>query len=577
MAARPPKKAQTAQATVAEANLGRPNSEAQWKAFTAEQKYICYGGARGGGKSWFIQRKAPLLCYNYPGIRILILRREYPDMENTIISPMLKCLAKGSYRYNKSDHMLTFTNGSIIKFGNMPGYDSAVQGKYQGQEYDVLFIDEATQFLETEFRGLCAIVRGANGWYDRTDGSVHVDLYAGAGGEGLMMYTLSHELTHYLRDHSPAKFKALSDFLFEAYASHGQSAQQLIEKKLDTVYRSHGNISETLAYDIAYEEVVADSMETMLTDGKVLRQLQKQDRTIWELIRDYVTDLVDKIRAIYQDLKPDSVEGRKVAEMLDSFEQIQKLFAEGLIDAAENGASTEKSTVQKDGVRYQFLGYDKESGRGIYRSNFPIGTPKAAKSERILNYIQNIWSKKPIDLRIQNEDGSYRQIQAKFDPTYSEDENSRTDAAKLMTGTKHGSAKEKRVTLDLADDYYQIASESVYNYSKAETGKSTATHNDVKTWHYFVNDIMFQQDKNSPLEPYRVTVNIKEKTDGTYVYSFNAEIEKEGESTRRTLHADVNNNTVIANASPSEFMVTQSDDESQEKKCVSPCALRWSR
>lgn len=154
-------KSKTSQEAVT-ADFGRPNSEPQWKFFTSTVKYTCYGGARGGGKSWAVQRKAALGAYNYPGIRILILRREYGDMENSIIAPMLKCLAPGTYQYNKSEHMLTFSNGSTIKFGNMPGYGAAVQGKYQGQEYDWLFIDEATQFLETEFRGLAAIVRGAN-------------------------------------------------------------------------------------------------------------------------------------------------------------------------------------------------------------------------------------------------------------------------------------------------------------------------------------------------------------------------------------------------------------------------------
>lgn len=148
--------------SVAEANMGSPNSEPQWKFFLSTAKYTCYGGARGGGKSWSIQRKAPLGAYQYPGIRILILRREYGDMENSIISPMLKILAPGSYDYNKTDHMINFANGSQIKFGNMPGYGAAVEGKYQGQEYEWLFIDEATQFLESEFRGLAAIVRGAN-------------------------------------------------------------------------------------------------------------------------------------------------------------------------------------------------------------------------------------------------------------------------------------------------------------------------------------------------------------------------------------------------------------------------------
>lgn len=154
--------ASSGDANVVVADMGEPNSEPQWKFFLSRAKYTCYGGARGGGKSWAIQRKAPMGAYNYPGIRILILRREYGDMENSIISPMLKILAPGTYAYNKSDHLITFTNGSQIKFGNMPGYGAAVEGKYQGQEYEWLFIDEATQFLESEFRGLAAIVRGAN-------------------------------------------------------------------------------------------------------------------------------------------------------------------------------------------------------------------------------------------------------------------------------------------------------------------------------------------------------------------------------------------------------------------------------
>ena len=156
------KAAGSAQKEILVADMGRPNSEPQWQFFLSRVKYTCYGGARGGGKSWCVQRKPAMGAYEYPGIRILILRREYGDMENSIITPLLKVLAIGTYSYNKTDHMITFTNGSTIKFGNMPGYGAAVEGKYQGQEYDWLFIDEATQFLESEFRGLAAMVRGAN-------------------------------------------------------------------------------------------------------------------------------------------------------------------------------------------------------------------------------------------------------------------------------------------------------------------------------------------------------------------------------------------------------------------------------
>ena len=35
-------------------HLGRPNSEPQWAFFLSRAKYTCYGGARGGGKSWAV-------------------------------------------------------------------------------------------------------------------------------------------------------------------------------------------------------------------------------------------------------------------------------------------------------------------------------------------------------------------------------------------------------------------------------------------------------------------------------------------------------------------------------------------
>lgn len=139
--------------------LGSPNSEPQWKFFLSTAMYTCYGGARGGGKTWAIVRKAALGALNYPGIKIIMIRREYEQMENPIIQPLLKLLAPGTYQYNKTDHLLTFANGSIIKFGNMPDYEAATEGKYQGQSWDWMFIDEATQFTEQEFRGLAAIVR----------------------------------------------------------------------------------------------------------------------------------------------------------------------------------------------------------------------------------------------------------------------------------------------------------------------------------------------------------------------------------------------------------------------------------
>lgn len=264
---------------------------------------------------------------------------------------------------------------------------------------------------------------------------------------------------------------------------------------------------------------------------------------------------------------------------VELFNEINGTDFDGLILDTETVAlrseqikSTDNLTPTGDpDIRYQArVGTDEESGRPIYQSNFPKGTPKAAKAERILKLIQNVWSKKPLPLVVRDADGTTRAIKAQFDPTYDEKAGTRSDASKLMGGNRHGSAAEQRVTLDLADDYYEIAEGATYNYSKAETGKDSVTHQGVKQWHYFVNDILFQEYGESETAPYRVTINVKERSDGSYVYSFNAERQNERSSTRRTLHADVRDNaeSVDPNAQPSTDSIRSSVGNSQEKFSV---------
>lgn len=53
-----------------------PNAK-QLQAFQAKTKHVGYGGARGGGKSWFIRQKSRMLGCRYAGIKQLIVRRTY--------------------------------------------------------------------------------------------------------------------------------------------------------------------------------------------------------------------------------------------------------------------------------------------------------------------------------------------------------------------------------------------------------------------------------------------------------------------------------------------------------------------
>jgi len=137
-----------------------------------------------------------------------------------------------------------------------------------------------------------------------------------------------------------------------------------------------------------------------------------------------------------------------------------------------------------------------------------------------------------------------------------------------MGGNKHGNSTEKRVTLDLADDYYKLASEALHNYTKDEVGKTTTPHLGVKRWHYLVNDIYFAEYGEKQLTPYRVSINVKEKDNGHYFYSFSAE--KSGETTTpRTLHAEVSNSSdAVANGSFSKSSISQPNGEFKQKNSL---------
>ena len=189
--------------------------------------------------------------------------------------------------------------------------------------------------------------QGANGWYDPKDGSIHIDIYAGQKGEATMLFTAAHELTHFINEWSPAKFKVLANFLMQEYGREGVSVDSLVRAQQEKAARNGREIS----YDVAYEEVIADSMETMLADGNViekLAQLKAKDKTLWEKIKSFIDELVNKIREVYEGLTPNSEEGQYVVEMKDSIEKIQKLFTEGLIEAGENYQSSKKSAADSN-------------------------------------------------------------------------------------------------------------------------------------------------------------------------------------------------------------------------------------
>ena len=85
-----------------------PN-EKQLRFLMAREKYVAFGGARGGGKSWAIRAKAVMLANRWAGIKILIVRRTLVELRNNHIDP-LKALLRGIAKYNQQERKFIFPN-----------------------------------------------------------------------------------------------------------------------------------------------------------------------------------------------------------------------------------------------------------------------------------------------------------------------------------------------------------------------------------------------------------------------------------------------------------------------------------
>lgn len=146
-----------------EYKVGVPNPK-QREFMLCRKKYTAYGGARGGGKSWALRKKLILMCLEYDGLTVLLLRRTYPELRDNHIRLMIPDL-KGIASYRASDKTMVFPNGSKILFGYCDSEMDAY--RYQGNEYDVIAIDEATQFTEEMYNVIKSSLRGTNGYPKR--------------------------------------------------------------------------------------------------------------------------------------------------------------------------------------------------------------------------------------------------------------------------------------------------------------------------------------------------------------------------------------------------------------------------
>lgn len=344
---------------------------------------------------------------------------------------------------------------------------------------------------------------GANGWYQ--NGEIHVDLFAGNNGEQTMLYTVSHELLHFIKDYSPAKYKALADFLMEEYGKKGVSVDDLVKLQMVKARKNGHNLS----YDDAFEEVVADSMQSMLTDTDAISKIQKlkaQDKGLVEKIKEFFDNLLKNIKKEYAAMNPDTQEGQLVSSMVDSLERLSELFAEGVVDASNNltkSSKAEKNTTSETDSETKFmLRGVRSDGIEVYETNDDI--KKLPYTERKKEFIRIM------DEEFKGRTAKFIRNGHSYYATFEED-----DINKNVYGDKKSDKKgfKAKINIGASGDIFEFVENALYNGSNPESGKTSKAHKGVNYWDYFIKTVQIDN------KGFDLVANIRKKPAGNFVYS----------------------------------------------------------
>ena len=215
-------------------------------------------------------------------------------------------------------------------------------------------------------KGLERNGKQVNGYYDTKTNTIHINIDAVRDGKHIALYTLGHEVAHYIKAWSPKKFYELGDYVMDQL---GEKAEKAVRDKLDFMKRNGlvNGLDETEAYDRAYEEVVADGMELVLTDGTVLDALARENKTLWQKIKDRIFEIIEKIKKAYGDLSKTSRTAQILSETMDSLDDIEQLFYEGVREAGERTRTAEAGkTAETEGE----IIYSPKAENGVIIDDF---------------------------------------------------------------------------------------------------------------------------------------------------------------------------------------------------------------
>src|SRR3990167_9148508 len=124
----------------------------QLKFWTSKKKYVLFSGGYGCGKSLMLTLKAVDLALKYPKNYILMGRRTYPELRDTLLKEFFNYVPDALIKdYLKAEGRVVFHNGSEIIFRHL---DTIAESEIRSLNLGAAFIDQGEDISKDVFTGL---------------------------------------------------------------------------------------------------------------------------------------------------------------------------------------------------------------------------------------------------------------------------------------------------------------------------------------------------------------------------------------------------------------------------------------
>ena len=186
------------------------------------------------------------------------------------------------------------------------------------------------------------------GRFEPGENTIYIDINAGLENvkdvsslaNYTMLRTFSHEFTHFVEKWSPQQYNFMREFVFGHLTDNGANVDDLIMDKM--------SLDESLSYEGASREVVAESFADILPQSDLVQRLAQQNEPLYKQILNKIKDYIRRIKGYFVGLKQTTPEAQALKNGIAYADSIVKLWTDAGVDAVNSYNDTfgEEVTTQ---------------------------------------------------------------------------------------------------------------------------------------------------------------------------------------------------------------------------------------